>query len=232
MQEAHPSKLEKGVIFKIVIIILGILVFSGLVCASFLFSRKVHLPTQPVMEPPSPSPTNQFQLEPSEDWEVYRNEEYGYEVKYPGLLKEISTSSDGHYIKFYYKNHDLAFNKYPIIIESIRIYELPTGVNFNEILDYYRRQSFTNELCPGCFNYFWQEAIVVDNHPAILAEVVSHPIGHTINVEILSDLNIISITGISRFAVGDSEVSELGEDEKEEIKNFFKQILSTFKFLE
>jgi hypothetical protein len=114
MPKAHPFTIKKRVIIKVLFILLGVLMFGGLVYASFRILS--HFPTQPITEPPTPIPTNQLQLKPPEDWKVYRNEEYGFEIKYPN---DWIVESYNSYIRFLQSKYLKAMQDYPFIYIKI-----------------------------------------------------------------------------------------------------------------
>lgn len=85
---------QKGFIKDVAIIAVGILVLGG---GYFYFSKK------PAYAPAENSNTNQKVADETADWETYKNERYGFEIKYPNEYKAVE-DPDGTAIVGFFSN--------------------------------------------------------------------------------------------------------------------------------
>lgn len=86
VQEPIKNK-KNGLVFKVLGVVIGVLIASGLFANAYLLIKEKEepkpVPTAIPTLSPTPTPTPTPTPDPTADWKTYRNEEYGYKIKYP-----------------------------------------------------------------------------------------------------------------------------------------------------
>lgn len=80
-------KLKNRFLLPIFLSLFTLLLGGGLVFAYFVFIKPEKIVPQPIVSStpvPVTSPSSLPTPDPTVDWEIYKNEEYGFEIKYPG----------------------------------------------------------------------------------------------------------------------------------------------------
>ena len=92
--------------------VLAIIAVVGYFMFSYFFALWPFGDLFPAVEAPTPTPTNALDLTGTENWKTYRNDEYGFEFKYPNGWEsprtEISSPLNGY--KFNHPSSNTSFN--------------------------------------------------------------------------------------------------------------------------
>lgn len=190
----------------LILIILAVIVAGGVLV--YQYSQK------PAQEQPPADETADVPAEAlaTEDWEAYRNEEYGFEVKYPSNFEIRGSSSDGTYVNF-----SPYAGTYVTIRTGEQTWKLPL------------RHEYMSSVNSVTMEWEVIEQKIEDDQLSITQEriVIDEENGHRIILRDEEDSIILSRAYIQRggdfFVIDQSFNSDI---------QIFNQILSTFRFLE
>lgn len=163
-------------------------------------------------------------------WQTYRNTQYGFEIKYPpemGKIKEISEEKD--FIEFTYDEID-EIGSFPARLVSISIWQKPTDVSFDGLLDYRNKKCNESEgvqlgITIPC-NHKLLERLNINGSPVLLDTSIVDPIGRVLNA-FISAPDSKTIIQIIAFPIPLTDI----EINLQTIRSFY-QVLSTFKFID
>ena len=193
----------------LIFVIVGIVGFGGAlawVTAQLLREVRISKVTPIIQQTPSLSPSLQIVDTPT--WQTYRNEEFGFEVKYPKNWKEGEFILRGS--GFNQEFQDI-IGKYSSSLGKIGNYNQATGKPYESLYDYINMP-------------YKIKTIKVDGHEAI--QPLPRSGSEHINSTIFFSKDFKSIYTLTLTT------NNITEATIEEGQKLFDQILSTFRFVE
>lgn len=214
IQPEIPQKPSLPTWLIILITILAISVVSVGVYAAYQYYYSVCCsePTQPSDQEtisPGTLPTGEINDETT-NWQTYRNEEYGFEMKYPLSWQVKQIDSD-----FKFSNKDKVYN-----IEMSSVIPITISVkdnSYNDSIDKYLVNDQIKKILKD-------ETVLIGGKKAYIIQGITPPVCHDFRVIFASDkvFNISSNACI---------IKAVNQDDFNEIDEIFNQILFTFKFI-
>ncbi len=209
------------------VLVVAIIVSLGAVAGYLAMNKPVKVSQQQIS--PATEPAKSVEDETA-DWKTYRNEEYGYEVKYPKIASLDYTDSE--------KTQPL-FDVFFIVVETT------TYSNINDWFENWRQEvehPIDYEGVERKPKVISVEDILIQGNPAKKIWIKELPLTDTI-VAIIKNNYLYKIVYTGSYKTSDLYTSDLeGATEVDpetksrelvgEYRSIFNQMLSTFKFLD
>ena len=177
-------------------------------------------------QPDEPLPIDQGEIGPDQlptgepadettDWQIYQDEEYGFEVRYPLLWQVKQVNIDGGII-FEFNNEEKDYNLEmgPVVPIAISIRD--------DIYDSSIDKYLTNEQIKKILK---DETVLIGGKKAYIIQGVTPPVYHDFRI-------IFEKDKVFNFNSNAYTVKAVNQNDFNEVDKVFNQILSTFKFID